>query len=113
MPSVPKDASKTKEPVSLEESLLILLRGIQDHSVITDESGDKEFQARLAELQCAFKGKENARQVAEAAIELLAQHHSQTKEVVARQKSALTKATSDLAAATKGLSEVQGTPDRL
>ena len=113
MPSVPKEAGKTKQPVSLEESLLILLRGMQDHSVIGEESGDKEFQARLAELQCEFKGKENAAQVAEAAIELLAQHHSQIKEVVAQQKSALTKATSDLAAATKGLSDVQGTPDRL
>ena len=28
MPSVPKEAGTTREPVSLEESLLILLRGI-------------------------------------------------------------------------------------
>ena len=113
MPSAPQEAGKTKEPVSLEETLLILLRGIQEHSVITEESGDKEFQSRLEELQRAFKGKENARQVAEAAIELLAQHHGQVKEVVAQQKSALTKATSDLAAATKSLAGVQGTADRL
>ena len=113
MPSVPKEAGTTREPVSLEECLLILLRGIQEHSVTTEEAGDKEFQARLAELQRAFKGKENAQQVAEAAIELLAQHQGQVNDVVAQQKSALAKATSDLAAATKGLSEVQGTTDRL
>ncbi len=113
MPSVPKEAGKTKEPVSLEESLLILLRGIQEHTVTTEEGGDREFQARLAELQRAFKGKENAQQVAEAAIELLAQHQGQVNDVVAQQKSALAKATSDLAAATKGLAGVQGTADRL
>jgi len=44
MPSVSQEAGKTKETVSLEESLLTLLRGIQEHSVSTDQSGDKEFQ---------------------------------------------------------------------
>jgi GGDEF domain-containing protein len=113
MPSVSQEAGKTKETVSLEESLLTLLRGIQEHSVSTDQSGDKEFQSRLAELQRAFKGKENAQQVAESAIELLAQHQGQVNDVVSQQRSALTKATSDLAAATKGLAEVQGTSDWL
>src|ERR1700734_1682759 len=104
MASVLKQANKATErvslPVSMEDTVLLLLRGIQDHSVIADDSGGKEFQAKLAELQRAFKGKDNAHQVAEAAVELLAKRHSAIIETSAQQRSALAKATADLAAAT-------------
>jgi GGDEF domain-containing protein len=108
-----KQAGKPTEPASLEDCLLLLLRGIQNHPVIAEESQGQEFRAELAALERQFTGKENAHHLVESAIGILDRYSGHANEVMAQQRSALAKASSDLAAATKGLAGVQGPADRL
>jgi Diguanylate cyclase, GGDEF domain len=105
--------SKPSEQISIEDCLLILLRGIQNHSVIADESDGDEFRAELAALESRFKGKDNARRLVDSAVDILDKYSTQTNEVIARQRSGLTKTASDLAAAMKAASLVQGPAERL
>jgi len=113
MESVPKQAGKPKEPVSLEDCLLVLLRGIQNHPVIVEEAEGQAFRQELAALEPEFKGKENAHHLVESAIGILDRYSARANEIVSRQRTELSKAASDLKAASKGLTASGGPGDRL
>ena len=75
----------------MEDALLLLLRGIQEHAAVAEEASGREFRKKLAAIERAFRGKENAHQVAEAAVATLAQYNAQVSESFARQRSELAK----------------------
>ena len=108
-----KQTGKPAEHASLEDCLLLLLRGIQNHPVIADEAEGAVFRAELAALERDFKGKENAHHLVESAITILDRYSEQANEAVTRQKGELAKASSDLAAAASGLAAAQDPGDRL
>jgi GGDEF domain-containing protein len=108
----PEQPGKQIEQVSLEDCLLLLLRGIQNHPVVAEEAEGKAFRSEIAALEQAFKGKENAHHLVESAIGILDRYSSQANEIVSRQRTGLAKASSDLAAA-KDLALGQGPSDRL
>ena len=113
MQSVPTQlASKVNEPVSAEDCFLILLRGIQNHSVIADADDAQQFRAQLAALERQFQGKEDARHLACAAVELLEKYASQANQAIARQKSGLGGAALELAGAIKALPAGSKNSDR-
>jgi GGDEF domain-containing protein len=112
MQPVPEQPGKHTEQVSLEDCLLLLLRGIQDHPVVAEEAEGKAFQSEIAALEQAFKGRENAHHLVESAIGILDRYSTQANEIVSRQRTGLAKASSDLAAA-KDLAFGQGPSDRL
>jgi GGDEF domain-containing protein len=91
-PVVKNVKAKNADQGSLEECLLILLRGMQAHPAIVEESRSREFREKLAALQKTFQGKDNARQVAEAAVAILAQYHALVNEAIASQQAELAKA---------------------
>ena len=103
---------KHPEQVTLEDCLLILLRGIQNHSVNADSADAQEFRAELAALESRFKGKENAHQLVDSAVEILDKYGAQANQVITRQKSGLAAAASELDNAIKALPEMQGNPER-
>ena len=105
--------SKPTGQVTLEDCLLILLRGIQNHSVIADGSDGQEFRAELAALKSRFQGKENAHQLVDTAVEILDKYGTQTNQVIARQKSDLVTAAAQLSEAVKTLPEIQRSAERL
>jgi GGDEF domain-containing protein len=113
MQPVSQAQGKAKEPASLEESLLILLRGIQNHTASADPAKDHDFRAKIAALEASFKGRENAGKMAEAAVDMLAQYNDEVSQMVVRQRSELVKATAELAAAGKSLALIQGPAERL
>ncbi len=105
--------SKPTGQVTLEDCLLILLRGIQNHSVIADGSDGQEFRAELAALESRFQGKENAHKLVDSAVEILDKYGTQTNQVIARQKSDLVTAAAQLSEAVKTLPEIQRSAERL
>ncbi len=113
MEPVSKQAGKLKEPVSLEDCLLLLLRGIQNHPVIAEEGEGRAFRQELAALEREFKGKENAHHLVESAIGILDRYSTHTNEIVSRQRTELSKAASELQAASTGLTATGGPGDRL
>ena len=87
-------ASKQPPPspsrqASLEDCLLNLLRGIQNHAVIADGPGGQAFRAELTALESKFQGKENAQQLVDSAVQVLDKYGSQTNQAIARQQSGL------------------------
>ncbi len=108
--------SKPSEQVALEDCLLTLLRGIQDHSAIAD--GAEEFRAQLAALEIRFKGAsqfkgpDDAHQLVESAVELLYKYGAQTSQVLAQQKSGLAAASTELAHVVKRLPDIQRSAER-
>jgi GGDEF domain-containing protein len=104
--------SKPTEQVTLEDCLQILLRGIQNHSVNADGADAQEFRAELAALESRFKGKNNARQLVDSAVEILDKYGTQANQVIARQKSGVTAAASELAGAIKALPAMQANAER-
>lgn len=90
---------KANEPVALEDCLRILLRGIQDHSVNADGADAQQFRTQLAVLESRFQGKESARQLVDSAVAILDKYGSQANKLIARQKSGLAEAASQLASA--------------
>jgi GGDEF domain-containing protein len=114
MQPVPKrPPSKPAEQFTLEDGLQILLRGIQNHSVIADEADGQEFRKELVALESRFKGKDNARKLVDSAVDILDKYGSQANEVIARQKAGLVNAAAELAAAMKALQGIRGSADRL
>jgi GGDEF domain-containing protein len=111
-PASKQPDSKPSEQVALEDCLLTLLRGIQSHLVIADVSGGGEFQAELADLEMRFQGTDNARELVDGAVEILDRYGTQAKEVVARQKSGLASAASELSNAIQALPGMQGNAER-
>src|ERR1700722_375550 len=63
--------AKPTQQVALEDCLLKLLRGIQDHTVISGEADGQEFRAQLAALESQFKGTDDAHQLVDSAVEIL------------------------------------------
>jgi GGDEF domain-containing protein len=76
--------SNPTEKGRLEDCLLTLLRGIQEHSVIAE---GEEFRAKLAALENRFQGKDNAQLLVDSAVQLLDKYGTKTSEAIARQKS--------------------------
>jgi GGDEF domain-containing protein len=111
-PVTKQPLSKPDGQVSLEDCLLTLLRGIQNHLVIADSLGGQKCRKDLAALESRFPGKENAGLLVESALEILDKYGSQAMETNARQKSGLGSAAADLAGAMKALAEMQGSVDR-
>ena len=103
MESVLKRLRPAPRQDSLEDCLLVLLRGIKEHSRIAGESAERDFHTELDGLEETFKGKENARTVAEAAVGILAEYTDHVTRTIARQRLGLSKATADVAAAAKEL----------
>lgn len=95
-------SSEPRDPNSLEECLVTLLRGIQDHFP----------DAGAAELEKKLVSKDDPRQVVESAVELLRKYSSQAQEDLARQKSGLTLAAAELADALHSLPAMQGNAER-
>jgi GGDEF domain-containing protein len=114
MPPVSKNQpAKPAGQVTLEDCLLILLRGIQNHSVIADGSDGQEFRAELAALESRFQGKENAHRLVDSAVEILDKYGAQTNQVIAQQKSELVTAAKELSEAVKTLPGIQRSAERL
>lgn len=114
MESVSKQLpSKPTGQVTLEDCLLILLRGIQNHSVIADGSDGQEFRKELAALESRFQGKDKAHQLVDSAVEILDKYGTQANQVIARQRSGLVTVASELASAIKELPGIQGPAERL
>jgi len=87
-------ASKQPPPspsgqASLEDCLLTLLRGIQNHVVIADGPDGQAFRAELAALESKFQGRENARQLVDSAVQALDKYGTQTNQAITRQQSGL------------------------
>jgi hypothetical protein len=95
------------------DSLMVLLRGLQKHAVAAEEAGHQEFRTKLAALENSFRGKENAQQIAEAAVSLLAQYQEKLHESVKQQRTGIAETAAGLATATKALEELNGSTDRL
>jgi GGDEF domain-containing protein len=104
--------SKPTGQVSLEDCLLNLLRGIQNHLVIADGTDGQDFRAQLAALENKFQGKENAHQLVDSAVEILDKYETQTNQVIAQQRSGLATAGSELSQAIKTLPEIQQSAER-
>jgi GGDEF domain-containing protein len=105
--------SKSQDQVTLEDCLLILLRGIQNHSIVADESAGQEFRKELAALEGKFTGEGKAHQLVDSAVEVLDKYGTQTNQVVARHKSAIVATASELNSAIKALPGMQGAAERL
>jgi GGDEF domain-containing protein len=65
---------------TLENCLLALLRGIQDHLATTGGEAGQAFREKLAALETRFQGKDNAREIVDAAVEVLNQHAAQAQQ---------------------------------
>ncbi|HEX5230472.1 MAG TPA: diguanylate cyclase [Bryobacteraceae bacterium] len=100
----PLVADDTSEPSynSLEECLVTLLRGIQDHF---PGSGIGELEKKLI-------AKDDPRQVVVSAVELLRKYSSQASENLAQQKNGLSLAAAELAGALESLPALQGNAER-
>ncbi len=105
--------SKPAGQASLEDCLLILLRGIQNHLVIADGSDGNEFRAELAALENKFQGKENAHRLVASAVEILDKYGTQANQVIAQQKSGVVTAGTELSEAIQALEETQRSEERL
>jgi GGDEF domain-containing protein len=104
--------SKPAGQVSLEDSLLTLLRGIQKHLAIADGTDGQDFRAQLAALENKFQGKDNARQLVDSAVEILDKYGIQTNQLIAQQKSGLATVGTELSQAVKILPEIQQSAER-
>jgi len=111
-PNLKRPPSKPTEQVTLEDCLQILLRGIQNHSVIADGADGQEFRAELMALEGRLKRKENAHQVVNAAVEILDKHGNQANQAIARQQSGVVAAASELSSAIKELPAMQANAER-
>jgi GGDEF domain-containing protein len=101
-PRLPKPKEQT-----LEDCLILLLHGIQDHLATSDGSSGEEFRSQLAALEKQFQGKEKAPELVAAAVEILKKHGAQASQAMARQKSGLVAAASELDGAVKALPALQ------
>jgi GGDEF domain-containing protein len=72
--------SKPSADVTLEDCLLTLLRGIHSHIAKTGGEAGQAFQEKLAALETRFQGKDNAREIVDAAVEVLNEHAAQVKQ---------------------------------
>jgi hypothetical protein len=113
MQPIPEQLEKPSEPLSMEDCLLLLLRGIQNHPVVAEDADSQGFRNALAALEHQFTGKENAHHTVESAVAILEQYNGHANEIVARQKADLAKASADLTAAASGLATAQSTAERL
>jgi GGDEF domain-containing protein len=117
-PASKQPPSKPSEQAALENCLLTLLRGIQNHSVIADGSDGQEFRAQLAALESRFKGEsqfkgpDDTHQLVDSAVALLDKYGTQADQVLARQKSGLAAAATELSQAVKTLPEIQRSAER-
>jgi GGDEF domain-containing protein len=105
--------AKASERATLEDCLRTLLRGIQSHSVIADDTDGQAFRTELAALESRFPGKDNAHQLVDSAVELLDKYGTQTNQAIARQKSGLVTASSELSEAIKTLPGIERSAERL
>jgi GGDEF domain-containing protein len=106
LPAFKQRTPKPKEQ-SIEDCLLILLQGIQDHLVTSEGSAGEEFRTQLVALEKQFQGKENAPQLVAAAVEILKRYGTQASQAMARQKSGLVEAASELDGAVRALPALQ------
>ena len=104
--------SKPSEQVALEDCLLKLLRGIQNHAVVAEESDAEGFRAQLAALESQFKGPDDAHHLVESAVELLDKYGTQTSQAIARQKSGLLTAATELSEVVKTLPDIHRFDER-
>lgn len=105
-------ASPSNEANSVEECILALLRGIQDHAPGAETAEGQEFRAEIAALEQKLAAKENPRQLVESAIATLRKYTNQANQDLARQKTGLTMAAVELAEALHALPAMQGNAER-
>ena len=76
------------EQTALQDCVLALLRGIQKHSVIADDSG-VQFREELAALESRLSSQDNVQQLVNSAVEILNKYGSQTRQALVQQQSGL------------------------
>lgn len=99
------------EPTS-DECLLLLVRGIENHSVIAAGPQGEAFRKELSALEAEFKAKHKAQQFVDAALQIMEKYAALTMQAMDRQKSRLVNAASELNAATEALPGLQKSADR-
>jgi len=105
-------STKPGGQATLEDCLLALLRGIQNHTLIADGSDGQAFRKELEALANRFQGKSNAQQVVDSAVEILDKYGARTNQVIERQKSGLVTAAAELSEAVKTLPTIQRSAER-
>ncbi len=82
MPPVSKrPPPKPSDDVTLEDCLLTLLRGIHGYMAMTGGEAGQAFREKLADLETRFQGKDNAREIVDAAVVVLNEHAAQARQV--------------------------------
>jgi GGDEF domain-containing protein len=94
---------------TLEDCLLTLLRGIQNHALTADGSDGQAFRRELGALANQFRGKSNAQQVVDSAVEILDKYGARANQ---RQKSGLLTAPAELSEAVQTLPAIQRPAER-
>jgi len=107
----PPEAKPAEQSV-LEECLLALLRGMQNHVAMIDEAQGQEFRAQLAALEIGFQANNDPRELVDSAVGILEQHGAQLQQALAREKSGLAAASSELVQAIQALPGMQANAER-
>jgi GGDEF domain-containing protein len=100
--------SQPAGPGALEDSLLALLRGIQEHLPAAPGSDGQEFRSGLAALEKQFAGKDNAGRIVASTIEILNKYNQS----VGPRNARIGEAASELARAIQTLPKIQGNAER-
>jgi len=105
-------ASKAAEERALEDCLLKLLRGVEEHFVAADEAGGQAFRTEFATLENRLKTSGSAAELVSSAIAVLDRHGTLAKQAIAHQKAALAHAASELASLNQAVEGLQGNAER-
>jgi GGDEF domain-containing protein len=110
-PGTTQPEALVPEQMQEHDALLTLVRGIQKHLEFADNAGSQEFRTELENLERRFQTA-GARELAEAAVNILGRYEKQAKESIERQKSSIASAAQELAQATQALPAIQRSAER-
>lgn len=106
-----RNQSKPVQEPTSDECLLLLLRGIENHSVIAAGPHGEAFRKELSALELEFKAKHKAQRLVDGALQIVQKYASLTMEAMDRPKSRMASAASELNAALEALPNLQTSAD--
>jgi GGDEF domain-containing protein len=112
IPQASEPIRKAEEQPALEDVLLALLHGVQEHFLAADQAGDPAFRAEFATLEDRFKTGGSASELVSSAIAVMDRHAALAKKAMAQHKTALTRTASGLTSLNQAVEALQADADR-